>query len=495
MSDPAWDVVVVGAGSAGCALAGRLTEDPGRRVLVLEAGPAPTTVDGFPPDVLRASSLAAADPSNEHNWAFSTELVPGRTAVVGRGRLLGGSSAVNGANHLRATPADVAGWTGWTWADALAGYVASETDLDVRAAYHGDVGPIPVVRPAGELLAGVTGWFLDAADRVGIPPEPDKNAAAAPGAGLMPGNVRDGIRVNAAMAYLMPHRDRGNLVVRGDSPVDALVLDAGRVVGVRTRDGTVVEAGEVVLAAGSVQTPHLLALSGIGPADELRAAGLPVLRDRPGVGHGFSDHPSVYLPLDALDPVDAGAARHPDATIAQAAVHLDTGDDPAGDVELLLFAHPFVPGGGLNLMCALQAPESRGTMTVVSADPRVPPRIAHHYLASTADRARLRRAVRTAAEILVAGGLATPGVGAGRDADDRTLDAWITEHLTTSAHLCGSAALGPAGDPQAVVDPRFRVHDVEGLRIVDTSVLPRVPRRGPAATAVMLGERAAALLR
>lgn len=500
-----WDVLVVGAGSAGCALAGRLTEDPGVRLLVLEAGPAPTDAAAFAPEVRRVASLAAADPHGPYTWAFPSRLTdapggPGTT--VARGRLLGGSSAVNGAYHLRATPADVDGWPGWSYADAVPYYVRGEDDRDVVAPYHGQGGPVPVRRPSGELLAPVTRRFLAAAAALGVRAEPDKNAGGPPGAGLVPATVAHGVRVNAAMAYLLPHRHRENLAVRGDSPVAAVLFEGDRAVGVRTVDGTTVHAGEVVLAAGSVKTPHLLALSGIGPADELRAAGVPVRLDRPGVGHGFTDHPSVYVAFP-----DDGEPLHPDAVAAQAAVHLDAagldpavpgGPDPAGDLEILLFARPFAPGGARHLMVALQAPRSRGSMTLTSPDPDEPPRIAHHYLADEADRARLRAGVRFAVEMLRVGGPAPAGSGGSagpvEPLDDRSLDAWIAAHLTTSAHLCGSAATGPADDPLAVVDPELRVHGVAGLRVADTSVID-VPRRGPAATALMLGEWAADRMR
>ena len=493
----AWDVVVVGGGSAGCALAGRLTEDPDVHVLLLEAGPAPAAPEGFPATVRDVASLAAADPDGDHCWGFTTELMPGRTARVGRGRLLGGSSAVNGANHVRATPADVDGWPGWSYADALPYYVRGEDDQDHLASYHGQDGPVPVLRPAGELLAPITERFLGAALTLGVPAEPDLNAGGPPGVGLVPANVRRGVRVNAAMAYVLPHLGRrDNLTVRGDTPVAGVVLDGDRAVGVRTVTGEVVEAGEVVLAAGSVKSPQLLALSGIGPADALRGAGIAVRHDRPGVGRGFSDHPSVYLAFG-----DDDSPLHPEAVSSQAAVHLDSGaldagppdvvpGDPAGDLEILLFARPFAPGGNRHLMCALQAPESRGAITPTSPDPLAAPRIEHRYLESPSDRARMRAAVRFGGELLRAARFAIPTPTAGDDA----LDAWIAANLTTSAHLCGSAAMGPADDPDAVVDPCLRVHGIAGLRVADTSVLPVVPRRGPAATALMLGERAADFL-
>ena len=407
--------------------------------------------------------------------------------------MLGGSSAINGANHLRATRADVEAWPGWHWEDVLASYVRGEDDHDAPGPEHGHDGPVPVRRPAGELLAGLTTRIVRAAGALGVPAEPDKNGGGPPGVGLVPANVSHGIRVNAAMAYVLPHRDRRNLTVRGDCAVARVRFDGDRAVGVETLAGERIDAGEVVLAAGAIASPHLLALSGIGPADELRAVGVPVRLDRPGVGHGWSDHPAVFLGFGHDEPL------HPEAVSAQAAIHLDAGTldpalpaDPAGDLEVLLFCRPFAPGGARHLMCAVQHPDSRGDAVLCSDDPREQPRLRHHYLASPTDRARMRAVVRFAAELLDAGGLAAPSVPHGSDAE---LDAWVAASVTTSSHLCGSAALGPAADPAAVVDPELRVHGVTGLRVVDASVIPTVPRRGPAATALMLGERASDLMR
>jgi choline dehydrogenase len=488
------DVVIVGGGSAGCALAGRLSEDPARRVLLLEAGPAPRRPADYPAELLDVSSLAAADDGHPYNWSFATQLTDApRRSRTARGRVLGGSSAINGANHLRATRADVESWHGWRWEDALAAYVRGEDDHDVPGPEHGHDGPVPVERPAGELLAGITTRIVHAATALGVPAEPDKNGDAPPGVGLVPANVSHGVRVNAAMAYVLPHRDRPNLCVRGDSPVARILFDGDRAVGVETLAGERIAAGEVVLAAGAIASPHLLALSGIGPADELREVGVEVRFDRPGVGHGWSDHPAVFLGF-AYD-----ESLHPEAVSAQAAVHLDAASldaglpaDPAGDLEVLLFCRPFAPGGARHLMCAVQRPDSRGETVLRSADPRDPPRLRHHYLAGAADRARMRAVVRFAADLLGSSGIAIPTVARSSDAE---LDAWVAAGLTTSSHLCGSAAIGPASDPDAVVDPELRVHGVVGLRVVDTSVIPTVPRRGPAASALMLGERAADLLR
>jgi choline dehydrogenase len=487
------DVVIVGGGSAGCALAGRLSEDPGRRVLLLEAGPAPTRPGDYPAELRDVTSLAPADDGHPYNWSYATELTDGaRRATTVRGRVLGGSSAINGANHLRATRADVDAWHGWRYEDALAAYVRGEDDHDVPGPQHGHDGPVPVQRPAGELLAGLTTRILRAATTLGVPAEPDKNGDAPPGVGLVPANVSRGVRVNAAMAYVLPHRDRRNLTVRGDCGIARVLFDGDRAVGVETLTGERIGAGEVVLAAGAIASPQLLALSGIGPAQELAAVGVPVRLDRPGVGHGWSDHPAVFLGVAYDEPL------HPEAVSAQAAVHLDAATldaalpaDPAGDLEVLLFCRPFEPGGARHLMCAVQHPDSRGDTVLRSADPHERPRLRHHYLASPTDRARMRAVVRFAAELLGAGGFPIPDV----PGSDTELDGWVAASLTTSSHLCGSAAIGPASDPGAVVDPELRVHGVAGLRVVDASVIPTVPRRGPAATALMLGERASDLIR
>jgi choline dehydrogenase-like flavoprotein len=470
-----FDVLVVGGGSAGCALAARLAVD--RRVLLLEAGPVTWT-----PDVLDVASLAATRPGHPANRSHPGTLRAGSAVTVPRGRVLGGSGAINGAVWMRATPADGWGAPGWTWADMLARYVRSETDADLGdRPGHGDAGPVPVRRPAGALRHPAADRFLAAAATCGHPAEPDKNGGGPPGAGLVPGNAVDGVRVNPALAYLTPPPP--GLVVQGGAEVATLLVDRDRVTGVRLGDGEAVRADEVVLAAGSIGTPLLLLRSGIGPADALRAAGLPVRHDRPAVGRAFADHPAVFLPFRTDDP-----QPHPHAPAAQAALDLDTGADPAGDVAILLFARPFTPGGPLHLMCQLTAPDSRGALTPDG-------HLAYRYLRTEHDRRRLRHAVRTAAELLRAG-LGTRVEPAGDVlGTDRALDGWIAAHLTTAHHLCGTVPMGAAdADDTAAVDPALRVHGLAGLRVADPSVLATAPRRGTAATACAIGEAAAELL-
>lgn len=487
-----FDVVVVGAGSAGCALAGRIAAR-GVRTALVEAGAVVV-----PPESTPIASLAATAPGHVLNWAYRATLAHGREATVPRGRVLGGSGAINGGYFVRAVPADFADWAvpGWSYEDTLPYFRRLERDLDFCTSdVHGDSGPLRISRPAGPLLAPVTEPFLQACAALGYPAEPDKNGGGPPGAGPVPTNAVDGRRVSSATAYLPPPWGDAEwceaLTVLGGRTVDALLHAGGRVHGVRIGDDELL-ADEVVVAAGAVGTPALLQRSGIGPEDTLRSAGIALRHELPGVGRGWSDHPSVFLPMRSGLP-----DPHPDAVAGQAALNLDSGTDPAGDLEILLFAHPFAPGGPAHLMCAVQRPDSRGMLAVTSPDPADPPRLDFRYLRSTSDRHRMRAAVRVGADILRVAGWDRAGPGDGGPAgwelgNDTRLDEWIQGRLTTSVHLSGSAAMGTG--PDAVVGPDLRVHGLSGVRVADTSILPSVPRRGPAATAVMIGERAADLV-
>jgi predicted dehydrogenase (TIGR03970 family) len=503
---PEVDVVVVGAGSSGCALAARLA-DAGRRVLLLEAGADHARPADFPADLRDAATLAATVPGHPASWALTTELTPGRTASLPRGRVVGGSSAVNGGYFVRATPADHAGWAAagndlWGLDATLPAWCRLEDDRQYGdRPGHGAGGPVPVTRPAGG--SPLTDAFAAAAAELGAPDEPDKNAGGPPGYGPVPLTVDGGVRVNTAMAYLSPRRGSPGLTVRGRVRVRRVLVERGRAVGVDTDAGPV-RAAEVVLAAGAVGSPHLLLLSGIGPAAHLRAHGVDVVVDAPGVGAGLSDHPLVYLPWVPVDGLPAGDWPLP----LHGVLNATSSDSPVpGDLEVLPWLRPWgavVPGGGgdhrtLSVGAGLYRQESRGRLSLASADPAAAPRIEHRYLATTADRRRLREAVRLADALLRTRALAPlvatrPEPAHGVLADDRALDGWVAATLTTAVHLAGSARMGPAGDPGAVVDQHLRVRGVEGLRVADTSVLPEVPSRGPAATAVLVGERAAELL-
>ncbi|MEF9901692.1 mycofactocin dehydrogenase MftG [Streptomyces sp. P9-A2] len=518
----AYDVVVVGAGTAGSVLAARLTEDPDRRVLVVDAGPLPRGAAGFGPALLDACLVPGAQPNHPATHAHPVRLTPERPWLVPRGRVLGGSSTVNGGYFVRARREDFDRWAAagnpaWSYERVLPYLRALENDLDHGAGpLHGDGGPMRVRR--GRLDHPAAAAFRDAAHALGFPDDPDKNDQAPPGFGPVPANVVDGVRRNAGLSYLPPEvLDRPNLTVLGGAAARRVVIENGRATGVVVEhDGrrSVLDADAVVLCAGALATPHLLQLSGIGPRADLERVGIPLVRDAPAVGSGFSDHPQVVLewtPREAWD--------EPSGSWLGGCLHLtspsggpagpDGGDGP-GDLEILQSLVPMsglvtggagTAGGPLPFLVSALTPRLTGRLRLRSADPATPLSIDYGYLGGPDDHRRLREGVRVTAALLasppfadVARGLVDPG----REVldDDRSLDQWIRGHLGTAQHTCGTVPMGPADDPgHAAVDQFGRVHGVRGLRVADTSILPDTPHRGPAATAVLIGEVVAEAMR
>ncbi len=512
MTDDEPDVLVVGAGSSGAVLASRLSEDPDRRVLLVDEGPDHGPAE-YPERVLDPATLPS--PSQDRTWTRWLEvgLHGDRGTVVPRGRMVGGSSAVNGTYFVRATSDDFAGWsrhggTDWGFAGVLPVFRRLESDRDLpHAAWHGATGPIPVARASTGHYHPVTRGFLDAAAAQGHALAQDLNEPGERGAGPVPCNVADGRRVNVAMAYLDPCRERGNLTVRGGVRVRRVVIEGGRAIGVEVdagRTSRVLRAGEVVLSAGAVATAQLLMLSGIGPAEELLLHDIDVVVDAPGVGRLF-DHPALDLHFHAPDLPPA-----PPGPAFQAALHLGSGVTGADhdDVELLAMVRPYGVADGSDpsdtarsLRVGIQRTARPGRGRRESAAPHEPPGVDLGYLAADEDVARARHAVRAAVELLQsapfsrAAGRPTlrGGPSPAELAEDRLLDQWVLANLGTSMHSMGTAAMGADEDPFAVVDPRCRVRGVDGLRVVDTSIVPVQLSRGPAATAVMIGERSAEL--
>ncbi len=496
-----YDVVVVGAGATGAPLAARLCDNPDRRVLLLEAGP-----DEQPAELLDPATMPAAAPGHPAAWAFPARLTPDVTAMVPRGRIVGGSTAINGGYFVRGAPADFDRWAAlgnpaWSWERVRPFFAALEDDRDYGdRPGHGQGGPVPVRRDAPP--HPVTTAFYAACAELGFPAQPDQNDGGPSGYGPVPLSVANGLRHSTARTHLAAARGRPNLTVLGGAVVRRVLFAGARAVGVVvSREGRTeeVQAGEVILSAGAVLSPQLFMVSGVGPAARLASLGVPVVADLPGVGRGTSDHPEITV---GYRPV--GAALTPSAALPLQGrlAFTATGSPYEGDLEILCWARPLgavVPGAGddLALRVALQQETSRGTVDLVSADPAVPPRLDHRFLSTPEDRARLREGVRVAVGLLataefrpLVAARTTPGLDDDVLADDAALDRWLAAHVGTAIHLSGGCAMGPDG----VVDEHGRVHGVTGLRVADTSIFPAVTSSGPAATAVMAGERIAALI-
>jgi predicted dehydrogenase (TIGR03970 family) len=465
-------VLIIGAGSAGSVVANRLSADPSRVVTVLEAGL------GLADPALRAETtnglrlpIGAASPLVQRYQAQLTER-PARQITIMRGATIGGSGAVNGGYFCRGLPRDFDGYRlpGWAWSDVIAHFRAIETDLDFAGPAHGKDGPIPVCRT--HEIIGSTASFVAAARQAGFAWLPDLNdvAGASVGVGAVPLNIVDGVRTASGAAYLLPALGRANLSVLTQTRVLRLRLSGSRVVGVDAvgPGGPIsASADRIVLSAGAIESAHLLMLSGIGDAATLRAAGVDVVADSP-VGMACSDHPEWVLPTDW----EVAPGRPVLEVVLSTPDDLEIRPYTGGFVAMVgdgTAGHPDWPHIGV----ALMRPRARGRISLVSADAAVPPRIEYRYDSEPNDVAALQRGCELARE------LAGPTTKVGEPA-------W-----STSQHLCSSAPMGPAGDPAAVVDHRCRVHGIDGLWVIDGSVLPAITSRGPHASIVMLGHRAA----
>ncbi|MBI2699176.1 MAG: mycofactocin system GMC family oxidoreductase MftG [Mycobacterium sp.] len=465
------DVLIVGAGSAGSVVAERVSADQGRTVTVLEAGP------GLADAQLLARTrnglqlpIGAGSPLAERYLATLTDHPPRQVPLV-RGTTVGGSGAVNGGYFCRGLPGDFERMAipGWAWADVLAHFRAIETDLDFATPAHGGTGPIPVRRTRD--LTGVSEAFVAASTRAGFGWITDLNDVGPElpaGIGAVPLNIVDGVRTGSGAAFLLPALRRPNLRLLARTRAVRLRLRGATAVGVQAvgPDGPVeLTASRVILCSGAIRSAHLLMLSGIGEPAMLRSAGVEVVAALP-VGLRCSDHPEWVMPASWKVAADRPVLE----------VVLSTSDG----IEIRPYTGGFVAmtGDGTaghsdwpHLGVALMRPRSRGRMTLVSADPDTALRIDHHYDGESADVAALRAGSELAREFC--GTTTGPAV-------------W-----STSQHLCGSAPMGVDGDPNAVVDARCRVLGVENLWVIDGSILPVVPSRGPHATIVMAGHRAA----
>ncbi|MEO4042672.1 choline dehydrogenase [Hoeflea sp. CAU 1731] len=529
-----FDYVIIGAGSAGCVLANRLSADPGNRVLLLEAGGRDRN-----PLFRLPMLMGKLFQSGVYNWHYHTEPEPylnGRSLYWPRGKVLGGSSTINGMIYVRGNRHDYDRWSqmglpGWSYEDVLPAFRRSEGHIQRNGDFHGSEGELTVCRARGS--NPLHEIFINAGVEAGHPANDDFNGEGQEGFGRFDFTIKDGKRWSTSRAFLQPVLDRKNLTVETGALTKRIVVESGRAVGVEyLQDGETKTAHadrEIVVCAGTVNSPQVLLLSGIGPADEVAVHGIEPVHDLPGVGKNLQDHVDCVMSWECTKPVTLYSDLRADKLAWSMVEGMMFGrgivttfpyeggaflksDDrlEAPDIQLhfmpalertanLHFPNPFKrkdtteSDHGFTMRVGPVNPESRGEITLRSADPADAPRIQANYLQSDFDLQTMIAGIRMTREVIAQksfdpyrGKELAPGPETHSDAD---LETWLRETAMTTFHPVGTCKMGT--DPNAVVDARLKVRGLEGLRVADASIMPIISSGNTNAPAIMIGEKAA----
>lgn len=520
----AYDFIVVGGGSAGSVVAARLSENPSASVLLLEAGGS----DRHPFYHLPAGFAKMTKGIGSWGWQTVPQIhMQNKVFRYTQAKVIGGGSAINAQIYTRGNPQDYDDWRqmgcdGWGYDDVLPYFRKAEDNDSFDNRFHGKGGPLGVSQPAAPLP--VCEAYFKAAAQIGIPRNPDINGDRQDGVCYYQLTQRNARRSSAAMAYLAPNRGRANLTVKTGAQVRRLIVEKGRATGIELMDGTRLTATcEVILASGAVGTPRLLHLSGIGPADHLARLGIEVIVDQPQVGANLQDHLDLYCIAELTGPYSYDRYARPLWAALAAMQYLVQRKGPVAsslfetggfwyadksarspDIQLHLglgtgIEHGVasMPQGGITLNSCYLRPRSRGTVRLHSADPAMAPLIDPNYLSDPLDREMSIRGLKLTQEILAQSALKPfvlaqrlPGPEVKTDAD---YFAFICQHSKTSHHCAGTCRMGI--DPGAVVDVRLRFNGIAGLRVVDNSVMPTVISSNTNAAAIMIGEKAADMIK